>query len=604
MNTPQRLTRLMASVAALASLAACSANPDEAPTNPPPPPPAGSITLTGVVARGAALANASVAVTCATGTGTATTSATGAYSVAITGGALPCVLRATSSDASLRLHSVAPPSTASSVTSNITPLTELVVARLTGAEPAAYVSGVSAGTLAGTITATAVTAAQVSVAGTLTAGGVNTAAAGDFISAPLVAAAPGATPNAHDQVLDALSAQLSTAGTTLSALTTAIANGSPAAPPPSPSTAEPVSLPPELLVKPKAATCAWLPSARYRLIKTAPSTGSTVTALELLDFNATTLTFTSVSNPADSFALTPNGNCRFRLANGPAADLDLVVAPSGVLVVRALIGADDDTVAVAARGTTRLIVALPVQDIPVASLAGTWNYIGWERSGSATAFAETGVIATVASSGAITGVKCSSLLTPESSCTTEAGPFATFSANSAGGFNLTSNDPSDPYVERAFFYRAGNGELMGVTLDASQGSIGFITKVRTLSLPAVGAVSTAWNLDLSTGGLASSALYYRTNTVVSVDTVAGSLVRNTANDGSTVTVPQTIQYNKARAGHTYRPGANVTNSAGSPATVREVYSLPLSGFGVTPYYLLPNSTAPAALFGLSVTRQP
>ncbi len=597
MKLPQRLNRLALSVTAIGMLSACDRSPDEAPA-PTPPPVAGSITLTGVVARGAALANANVTVTCATGNGTATTSATGGYSVVITGGALPCVLRATSSDSSLRLHSVAPAGTGSSVTANVTPLTELVVARLTGSEPTAYVSGVVASTLASTVTTAAVAAAQASVASTLLAGGVNTSTAGDFISGALVAAAPGNTPNAYDRVLDALSAQLTTAGSTLAALTTTIASGSPAAPA-NPSTAEAVTLPADLLLKPKAATCAWLASARYRLVKQAPSPASTVTAVDTVDFDAPTLTFRLPGTQTVVDTLTPNGNCRFSTPAGA----DIVVSPAGVLVARATIGADDDSVAISARGTTRTIVGLPVQDIAVADVAGIWNYIGWEREGAATGYREAGITVTWASSGAITAVKCDSLLTADSACTTASTLLPVLSVNSAGGFNLTSTDPSDPYVQRAFFYRAGSGELMGMTL-SDDGSVGFLTKVRTLSLPAVGAVTTTWNLDVRDTALSAGAMYYRTNTVASVDAAAGSLVRNVANDASAVTVPQTLQYNRARPGHIYRPFANATNSAGSPATVRELYSLPLRGIGMTAYYLVPNSTAPAPLFGLSVTRQP
>ena len=600
MNVPLRLTRLAISFSVLGMLSACGGGGDT-PTAPPPPPPVGSITLTGVVARGAALANASVAVTCATGAGTATTAATGAYSVAITGGALPCVLRATSSDSALRLHSVAPAGSATSVTANVTPLTELVVARLSGAEPTAFVASANASILTTTATASAVAAAQASVAGTLLAGGVNTSTAGDFISGALVAASPGATPNAYDRVLDALSAQLTTAGTTLAALTTTIASGSPAAPanPSNPGAADVPSLPADLLLKAKASNCASLVSTSYRLIKFAPSPGSTVTAVDTVDFNAASLTLRLPGTTTVVDTFTPNGNCRY----SNAAGADIVISPAGVLVARATLGATDDSVAASARGTRRMIIGLPVQNIAPAELAGSWNAIGWERDGSAVVFDEVGGIATVGSSGAITSFRCGSLLTAIGACVADTSPLPVFSVNSAGGLNLTSTDPTDPFVDRAFAYRAGNGELMTVLL-APNGGLLILTKERTLTLPAVGAVSSSWNLDVDTAGVASTAFYARTNTVTSVS--GSTLVRNTSNDASTVTAPQTLQFNQARNGYVYRPGATVTASDGSSRAVRELFSLQLRGFGLTPYYAPPTTGTGAspALFGMSVTKQP
>ena len=610
MNAHKKLNRLALSLFALGMLSACGGGDSPPPPPPPPTPPApaGSITLTGVVARGAALAGASVAVTCATGTGTATTNANGNYSLSIAGGALPCVLKATSSDSSLRLHSVAPAGAATSVTANVTPLTELVVARLTGADPAAYVAGVSASALAATATASAVAAAQASVASTLLAGGLNTASAGDFISSPLVAAVAGTAGNPHDQVLDALNAQLGTAGTTLAALTTTIAAGNTAPPAGggTTGTSEAATLPADLLLKPKAANCASLASGRYRLVKVAPSPSGTVTSLGLLDLNASTLTFSETANPSATFTIAPNGNCRYRFASGAAGEFDLTVSPAGVMVARALIGGDDDTVAVSARGTTRMIVFLPVQTVAVADLAGTWNTLGWVRDGST--YRVDAPTVTVASSGAITSLKCSgaSAFTPESGCATETALLPAFSANSAGGFNLISTNPADPFTDRAFAYRAGNGDLMGVFLSAD-GSIGFFTKVRTLALPAVGTVTAGWSVDLRVSGLAADPVYGRTNTVVSVNAAAGTLQNSARNDSTLVSTPQTIEYNVSRNGYTHRVAGPATLSDGSSIVVRELYTLPLRGIGLTVYHL-PATTGTGAssnaLYGVSAARQP
>jgi hypothetical protein len=147
---------------------------------------------------------------------------------------------------------------------------------------------------------------------------------------------------------------------------------------------------------------------------------------------------------------------------------------------------------------------------------------------------------------------------------------------------------------------------MGVFISAD-GSAGVFTKVRTLTLPAVGTITANWNLDLRVTGLASDPLSGRTHTVASVNTNAGTLVRNTSAVGSSVTVPQTLEYNQARNGYLHRPAAAATASDGSAATVREFWALPLRGFGVTAVYLPATSgtgTSSNALFELSVSKQP
>jgi hypothetical protein len=570
----------------------------------PPPPVAPGITLAGVVAKGAALANVSVAVTCATGTGTATTGSSGSYSVTITGGALPCVLKATSSDGGTKLHSVAPASTSSSVTANVTPLTELVVAQLTGKDPATYVAAVVPSTLASTATASAVATAQTALASTLAAGGLNTSTAGDFISGTLVAANGSTTGNAYDQVLDALNAKLVAGGSTLAALTATIAANSPAAPPPPPTDTGVATLPADLLLKPKAANCASLASTRYQLIKLASSPTATVTAVDTVDFDAPTLTSRLPGTQTVVGTWTANGNCRYTSADGA----DIVVSPAGVVVARATIGLDDTSVAPAARGTKRMVVGLPVQTIAVADLAGNWNLLGWERpQNTSTTFDGTGVNATIASNGAITQARCGDITLPDASCTADTAGLPVFSANAAGGFNMTSTDPTDPYVDRAFAYRAGNGALMMAFIGAYGGDFFVGVKAQTLTLPAVGTVTANWNVDVRVTGLASDPLYYRTHTVASVNSTAGTLVRNTAADGSTVTAPQTLEYNKARDGYLHRVAATATASDGSLVNVREFWALPMRGFGLTGVYLPGTSGTGAssnAIFELSIAKQP
>jgi hypothetical protein len=596
---------LIWTVAAAGLLGGCGNNDESGP----PPENKPSITLTGVVATGAALGSASVAATCAAGTPIAavTTSASnGSYSLSVTGGAFPCVLKATSSDGSTQLHSLVATSSASitAVTANITPLTELVVARLSGSEPAAFVASVTADSLASKVTSSAVANAQAAVASTLASGGLDTSSAGDFISASLVAANGNTPGNAHDQVLDALKAKLTAGGSTLSALTSAVAaqgnassGGSGGNTPPTTA-----SLPADLLLKPKALNCPSLASGSFWEILHAPSaSAASVTWANATDLDAPSLTGKPSGDPNASFKLVDKGGCRFTMEGAP--DDEIVVSPAGIVVARSFIG-NDASLDPAAHGTRRLVIALPKQNIPLVDLAGTWNVVVIQPAQSPLgAYEAKGFILTVNSGGLVTELKCNDG-TPSTGCGGGSGPWPTFSVNSSGGFDFTGPGAT---ASRAWAYRAGNGDLMMVTL-GTDGTLTTWTKSSALTLPAVGAESAGWNLELRVTGTSPGVLVESTSKVVSVDSSAGTLVRNSGRVGSTVTTPQTLEYNKPGQGWFFRPAATPQASDGTVASVRQAWFLPLRGMGLTAYHLPATSNSgnlsSNVVFGLFVAKQP
>jgi hypothetical protein len=95
-----------------------------------------SLTLTRTVATGAAIAAATVEARCAVGTSTATTSTDGSYSMTIKNGTAPCLLQVSPRDASA-LYSILE---RGATTANLTPLTQMIVARLLGVKPAQFSS--------------------------------------------------------------------------------------------------------------------------------------------------------------------------------------------------------------------------------------------------------------------------------------------------------------------------------------------------------------------------------------------------------------------------------------------------------------------------------
>lgn len=184
----------------------------------------GNVSLSGSAASGLALEGATVDVKCATGSGAATTTSAGSYSVTLSNAALPCVLRVSSADGNTTYHSVAAGSGAGSVVANVTPLTELVVAKATGMSPAEFFSNFSSAqtqTISASSLDAAVTATAQALGSAVTLNGLN----------PLTATLTPATTanpeggNAYDQLLDQLQAAITNAGTSLTALTTSAASG-------------------------------------------------------------------------------------------------------------------------------------------------------------------------------------------------------------------------------------------------------------------------------------------------------------------------------------------------------------------------------------------
>lgn len=176
--------------------------------------PSTELALSGTAATGKAIAGATINAKCQTGTGTTATIADGTYSLVVAGGKLPCVLQITNPADGSILHTVAIGSGSTAI-ANITPLTEMLAARVLRKEPAVFFAAFDAAVAANTFTTVALKAAQTDV-GTVLTGTVDTSALADFIATPLKAATPDnlSGGDAQDKMLDALKLRLSSAQVT------------------------------------------------------------------------------------------------------------------------------------------------------------------------------------------------------------------------------------------------------------------------------------------------------------------------------------------------------------------------------------------------------
>lgn len=569
-----------------------------------------NLTVSGVAATGAALSGATVTVKCAAGTGSATSNTDGSYTVTVSGGSLPCMLEASSGGTTL--HSVVT-GTGSSATANITPLTELMVAQLTGADPTTYMSSVDVSTLSSTITDTKLSTARTEVVNILTHAGIDTSGLpSDLVGGTLQAAVNGSGGNAYDQALDALASTLTSAGSQLSTLTSTVASSSAASTNTTSSSADSgvSALAPELLLKPAAGGCDALRAADYWAVFSNRTGGAAVqkfrVSIEAGNAAITFFTSADTSTLADtSRTLTSNGTCRFTSSSGD----DIVVSSAGIVAGRS--------------SANEAFVAVPVQSHTLDELTGNWNIIAGDTAD--TSSGDTGWIygyGTMTITG--TGYEqftqgCWFDTTTSPTCTNLDDVARSLqrpiTLSSDGTFtNHSANDTTDggPWQDRFFVYKTGKGDYFAISANigtpggSGDGSLGYATKVRTLSLPALSSVSSNWNISFNwTSSLVPAAIDAVSHTITAVDPNTSSFTRLTGTTGTSATHPETLSINTPANfnGFTFRDYvASAPVNGGGTTVVRKGYFLKTGSSGVTvvlqPYQ---DGTKPAKIV-VSVTQ--
>lgn len=552
------LARHVAALALPALLVACGGGGGSSATTPTPT----VLSISGTAATGAAIVGGTVDVKCAVGTGTATSNSTGGYTVSVTSGSLPCLLKVTQADGST-LFSVATGSGSTAV-ANINPVTQLVIASLSGTDPAAYFAGFDSAAAAA-VTPTKVDDAVGTVKTTLLAAGIDLSST-DVLSGTLTPATATTTGDAYDQALDALAVKLTSTGTTLADLTTTVAATSPAA---TASTSTPTSsvasLPADLLLKPAASNCPALRSATYRIVT--PDAGKTLSAqFGKVTIDASTLALVYSNGSTDTWVA--NGACRF-LGNGGTSDI--VVSQAGVAVVRYLD---------AATGTYKLAFGFPEQAHTLAELEGSWNTAGLQYDPTSAAYIGSAATGTFGADGSLSSVSvCEDAATwSVASCVTVTSGLPSFRINVDGGFDVV--DPDTTVNGRTFAYRSGSGDLMMMHVDGD-GSFEVRTRQRSNELPAVGLVRTNWDLILNNKLLAPPALSQSMNTITAIDATTSSFTRLAKTVGGTDEHYETVDANSPRDGYSFRPAATVTGTDGvTVVQVREWTNLGLRGMGL------------------------
>ncbi len=177
------------------------------------PPAQSDLTVTGTAATGKAIAGATVTAKCQVGGGTGSTNSDGSYSLLVLGGKLPCLLEVTNPIDGSKLHTIAI-GTGNSAVANLTPLTEMLLARVLLKSPATAYAAFDPTALA-SITSSALSTAQADLTIAL-AGTVDISLLSNPATTPLRAATSNdpTSGDAQDKLLDVLASKVSSSQVT------------------------------------------------------------------------------------------------------------------------------------------------------------------------------------------------------------------------------------------------------------------------------------------------------------------------------------------------------------------------------------------------------
>jgi hypothetical protein len=488
------------------------------------------LNIAGTATTGTPIAGATVQVKCASGSGSGQTDTNGAYSLALSSGALPCVLSVPSGSGNL--HSVVEAGSGSSVTANLTPITEALVANLVGSDTTTFFTNFDTSAQA-KLTAVALAKAQTNVTAALA--GVTDISGLNALKDNLAT-----SPTATNTALNKLATALSDAQLTLAQLDSALAASG--------STTDPV----KTILQPAAAGCSGLRSGKYQVIAPFISISS---GLEKITVDAKTLTVTY--SDASTDALADNGGCLFTM---PGDGSQLHVAASGLALWRFP----------ASSGRTGVAIIIPEQSIPLGDLAGTWNSMGYSRdtpSGSLSGFATQ---YTLDGNGAFSSVlDCGGGLGDV--CTADT-PTTNLVANAQGGYDASQGGT----LIRVFPFKAADGSVAIINTTTDGSGLSINARTNTLSQPTVGAVTPYWNVSFGSTGY-QSAFVTESTTIASIDTVAGTYTRIHASDGHS----ETLTLNKPKPGIRYRPAAVAATGSGGTVNVSETVLMRVGGTGLS-----------------------
>ena len=588
-RAPSPATMAIATGVAVGALLAGCGGSSSSPTPPPPPPPAPApLSVAGTAASGLAMAGAAVEIKCSGGTSTATAAADGTYTASIAGAALPCMVRATSSDGSLVYHSAlnAGSSATSSAVINVTPLTELILAIAVG-DPTQVDATFSGNTTLPSGVGGNLATAETTLASTLAAASINIGGFDPVTTVLAASTSASAGGDSQDQAIDTLMANLAANASGLVELATALDTAVTS----TQGQQQAVTL---LAAAPPVSQCASARPGTYWWIN---HNGGLTTIL--LNSTLSTVTIGDVNeaggaNP-ETDTLTWGTGCRAQFTQQSGAVQQVTFASGGEFAAG---NAPTSSIA----GTLHL--GIPQQKVALADLAGSWNAIEYDsRENTGTTSSATVLDTfTIDAQGHLT-------------CTSGCDGTDTISANADGSFTFTQTDGSSVPVHA---FKGANGRLNIVASIDYPNSGGLIVGVpaSTATLPTAGVDINYVQYQFS--GIPSSGSTHNwatfdidtyAYTATAVDATAKTVTRTySTKDGALYDLVDVVDYDQPSLGFRVRPAVSFTDTAGTTYNKPVSYNLPL-GTGMNVFAdgadgvyssASPTSTS-SPFFGVSVT---
>jgi hypothetical protein len=455
-----------------------------------------------IAASGLALAHADIAVKCQTGYGTTTALADGSYSASLPGAALPCMVQAFGD--SLPLYGLATGTGPGTVVANVSPLTELIMAASSHADPAVIFAGYPASAIG----AADLARGTATVIAALSASGIDLSGASPLGSL-LAAGVPAA----------ALASRLNTGASTLAALVAAFQDGS-------------SDLTRTLLVAPPVAACPQYRSGSYRIVFSNGRRG-----VLLADWGGGAAGITTDGAAASgSIAFSSADACRFTYTGIDGTVLDGAASIEGLLVLRD-----------AARGASG--VGLPVQAYTVADTAGGWNTAEYLYDSTTQAPGNAYSTLVISPTGAVTKTACNEIA---ADCLASADQSKVVANAATGALSLEGRlDSGYSGGEPVYLYRSPRrGKLLVIPL--AKGGILVATPAGiTAPLPVAGSTNAYFDVSSHFGPNGAEASFVRTSaTILLAYAPTGSVFSLLA---TAKAAPQQRFYDQPRAGMRYRP---------------------------------------------------
>lgn len=443
-----------------------------------------ALTLKGTAATGSAMSGAAITAQCATGSQTGTADTSGAYTLRIEGGALPCVLQA--KDAEDTLYSMASGSGSEAV-ANITPITHAVVAKALGSE-AAVAEALRAPS------ADQLKAAAAQLQSALAAVRVALTGVADFSADPFTTAFkathiggdgtvyPG---DRFDQQLDALQEKLGAVDATLSELVSTVSSSQEAGAAPAPAVVK-------LL-------CPTLKSGKFVHFS---QSGAMATGT----FDLDKLTWTD-----DQSTLTAevNAGCELTLLESGEPSVRAVFSSQGVGLWRDASGSGSN-----------FGLIMPAQANTLAELAGNWNMVSFDREDTNSKPMFGFGKATVEANGNW----------KPSTCPTTAGMPTCQDWTPVGAFDVDASGKFSNGQGHGYLYKAPNGSKLYVHSFGEDVGLVVAAQPYAQQLPSAGYKFSFWDVSGSFGGSTVPTTDLKasdpTLTVTAVDAAANSYTRS------------------------------------------------------------------------------